>query len=49
MQEIQIALRIVHILAGVAWVGIVGFFVVFLLPTATALGGQAAPVMVHLY
>jgi len=48
MQEIQIALRIVHILAGVAWVGIVGFFIVFLVPTATALGGQAAPVMVHL-
>lgn len=48
MQEIQIALRIVHILAGVAWVGIVGFFILFLFPTASALGGQATPVMVHI-
>ncbi len=48
MQELQIALRIVHILAGVAWVGMVAFFVVFLVPTAAALGGQAAPVMVHI-
>jgi hypothetical protein len=48
MQELQIALRIVHILAGVAWVGIVGFFVLFLMPTAAALGGQATPVMVHI-
>ena len=47
MRELQIALRIVHILAGVAWVGFVSFFILFLVPTAAALGGQAAPVMVH--
>src|SRR3712207_2949537 len=48
MQGLQVALRIVHILAGVFWVGSVAFMFVFLVPTTRALGPKAAPVMAHL-
>lgn len=48
MQGLQIALRIVHIGAGIVWVGSAFFFVVFLLPSARALGVQAAPLLVHM-
>lgn len=48
MQALQIALRIVHIGAGIAWVGSVFFFMVFLLPSARAVGGQAAPLLVYM-
>jgi hypothetical protein len=48
MTELQIALRIVHIGAGVVWVGSVFFFMTFVLPSARALGGQAAPLLVHM-
>lgn len=41
-------LRLIHILAGVFWVGSVLFFARFLLPTAAALGPAAGPVMEHL-
>ena len=48
MQALQIALRIVHIGAGIAWVGSVFFLMVFLLPAARAVGGQAAPLLVYI-
>jgi len=41
-------LRLLHILAGVFWVGGVLFLARFLLPTAAALGPAAGPVMDHL-
>jgi uncharacterized membrane protein len=44
----QIVLRIVHILAGVFWVGSGLFFFFLLEPTVTELGPQGAPVMRHL-
>jgi uncharacterized membrane protein len=37
--------RLIHILAGVAWVGGVFLFVVFLQPSAAAIGPAAAPMM----
>ena len=40
--------RIVHILAGVAWVGSVFLFVVFLQPTAAAIAPAGAPFMAEL-
>jgi uncharacterized membrane protein len=43
-----IVLRIVHILAGVFWVGSALFFTFLLEPTVTELGPQGAPVMRHL-
>lgn len=39
----MVAFRIVHILAGVAWVGSVFLFVVYLQPSAAAIGPAAAP------
>ena len=48
MDGLQIALRIVHIVAGVFWVGSVAFMFVYIEPTTRALGPQAAPVMAHL-
>jgi uncharacterized membrane protein len=43
-----IVLRIVHILAGVFWVGSAAFFFFFVEPTAKRLGPQAGPVMQEL-
>lgn len=43
-----IVLRIVHILAGVFWVGSALFFTFLLEPTVTELGPDGAPVMRHL-
>ncbi len=40
-----IIFRLIHILAGVAWAGSVFLFVVFLQPTAAAVGPAAGPVM----
>jgi uncharacterized membrane protein len=40
-----IIFRLIHILAGVAWAGGVFLFVVFLQPTAAAVGPAAGPVM----
>lgn len=37
--------RLIHILAGVAWVGGVFLFVVFLQPSAAAIGPAAGPMM----
>ena len=41
-------LRLIHILAGVFWVGGILFLTRFLLPTTAALGPAAGPVMDHL-
>jgi uncharacterized membrane protein len=41
-------LRVIHILAGVFWVGGLLFVARFLLPTTLALGPAAGPVMDHL-
>jgi uncharacterized membrane protein len=41
-------LRIIHIVAGVFWVGSVIFVAVILLPTLQAVGPSAGPVMEHL-
>lgn len=43
-----IILRILHILAGVFWVGAAMLFFFFVQPTAKALGPQAGPFMGHL-
>ena len=48
MDVLQIVLRLVHIVAGVFWVGSVAFLFDYLVPTTRALGPQAAPVMAHL-
>lgn len=45
---VLLILRVLHIGAGVFWVGSVVFFARFMLPTAAALGQAAAPVMSHL-
>ena len=47
-QLVVVLLRLLHIISGVFWVGSVLFFARFLLPTATALGPAAGPVMDHL-
>lgn len=41
-------LRLVHVLAGVIWVGGVFFVSIYLMPTIRALGPAGAPVMQHL-
>jgi uncharacterized membrane protein len=41
-------LRLIHILAGVIWVGGVFFVAIYLMPTIRALGPAGAPVMQHL-
>jgi uncharacterized membrane protein len=48
MDWLSIVLRIVHIGAGVFWVGSAAFMFFFLQPTAAALGPQAGPVMANL-
>ena len=44
----MLVFRIVHILAGVAWVGSVFLLVFFIQPSATAIGPAAAPFMAEL-
>ncbi|MGH2685240.1 MAG: hypothetical protein ACRDJP_07230 [Actinomycetota bacterium] len=48
MDWLHISLRIVHIAAGIIWVGSAVFLVVFITPTAKELGPQAGPFMAHL-
>lgn len=44
-QTYMVVFRIVHIFAGVAWVGSVFFLVVYVQPSASAIGPAAAPFM----
>ena len=44
-QTYMVVFRVVHILAGVFWVGSVFLFVVYLQPSAAALGPAGAPFM----
>jgi uncharacterized membrane protein len=46
--SLVIALRLIHIVVGVCWVGAVVFIAAFLLPTMKAVGPAAGPVMGHL-
>lgn len=48
MDVYLLVLRIVHILAGVFWVGSILLFFLFIQPTAKAVGPQAGPFMGHL-
>ena len=48
MDLYMIVLRIVHILAGVFWVGSAAMFFMYVQPTAKALGPAGAPFMTHL-
>jgi uncharacterized membrane protein len=48
MDWLQIVLRVVHIGAGIFWVGSATFLLVFVEPTVQALGPKAGPVMAHL-
>jgi len=48
MDLYMIVLRIVHILAGVFWVGSVAMFFLYVQPTAKALGPAGGPFMTHL-
>lgn len=43
-----LVLKIIHVVAGVLWVGSAVVIAAFLLPSARALGPQAAPFMSHL-
>jgi uncharacterized membrane protein len=45
---LMIVLRIIHIVAGVFWVGSVLFMASILMPTVQAVGPSAGPVMEHL-
>ena len=48
MDTYLVVLRIVHILAGVFWVGAVFTTILFLQPTARDVGPAAGPFMAHL-
>jgi len=48
VDAVIIALRIVHIVLGVFWVGTIFFVVTFLAPSVQALGPQGAPLMQQL-
>lgn len=48
MDWLHIVLRVVHIGAGIFWVGSATFLLVFVEPTVHALGPQAGPFMAHL-
>jgi putative copper export protein len=48
MDTYMVVLRIVHILAGVFWVGAVLFLIGFVAPTARELGPPAGPFLAHL-
>ena len=48
MDTYLVVLRIVHILAGVFWVGAVVTTILFLQPTARDVGPAAGPFMAHL-
>ena len=45
---LMVVLRLVHILAGVLWVGSVFLFVVYVQPSAAAIGPAGAPFMAEL-
>jgi uncharacterized membrane protein len=48
MDWLQIILRVVHIGAGIFWVGSATFLLVFVEPTAHALGPRGGPFMAHM-
>ncbi|HEX2025591.1 MAG TPA: hypothetical protein VHH92_04260 [Actinomycetota bacterium] len=48
MDWLQIVLRVVHIAAGIFWVGAATFLLVFVEPTMHALGPQGGPFMRHM-
>jgi hypothetical protein len=48
MDTYMVVLRIVHILAGVFWVGAAFMTILFLQPTAREIGPAAGPFMAHL-
>ena len=48
MDEYMIVMRIIHIVAGVFWVGSTMLFVLFLEPSAAELGPNGGPFMGHL-
>jgi hypothetical protein len=48
MDTYMVVLRIVHILAGVFWVGAAFTVILFIQPTAREVGPAAAPFMTHL-
>src|SRR5262245_61236589 len=48
MDTYMVVLRILHILAGVFWVGAAFVTILFLQPTARELGPAAGPFMAHL-
>jgi uncharacterized membrane protein len=45
---LQIVLRVIHIAAGIMWVGIAVFVLAFLQPAVSAVGPQGGAVMTHL-
>ncbi len=47
-QTITLLLRLIHILAGIFWVGVMFLFAGFLLPTLRATGREGAKFMQHL-
>jgi uncharacterized membrane protein len=48
MNSLMMLLRLVHILAGIFWVGATIFLAAFLLPTARAVGPSAGPLISQL-
>lgn len=48
MDWLQIVLRVIHIGAGIFWVGSATFLLVFVEPTMHALGPQGGPFMAHM-
>ena len=48
MDGYMVVLRILHIVAGVFWVGAVLFLIVFVAPTAREVGPAAGPFLAHL-
>jgi putative copper export protein len=48
MDTYMVVLRIVHVVAGVFWVGAVFLLIGFIAPTARELGPPAAPFLAHL-
>lgn len=48
MDWLQIVLRVIHIGAGVFWVGSAAFLLVFVEPTMHELGPQGGPFMTHM-
>ena len=48
MDWLQIVLRVIHIAAGILWVGSATFLLIFVEPTLHALGPQGGPFMAHM-